>query len=96
MERKASEVVVIGAGAIGLTVALRLAAEGREVEVIDPAPPGSGASYGNAGIIADYAVLPVGTPAVLAGLPRLLLDRDSPLALRGPALPALAPWLLRF
>ncbi|MCC6305212.1 MAG: FAD-binding oxidoreductase, partial [Rhodobacteraceae bacterium] len=42
------------------------------------------------------AVLPVGTPAVLAGLPRLLLDRDSPLALRGPALPALAPWLLRF
>ncbi len=87
---------VIGAGVIGLTIALRLAAEGREVLVIDPAEPGSGASYGNAGTIADYAVQPVGTPAVLRALPSLLFDRDSPLALRRAAIPALTPWLLRF
>ncbi|MCL4189390.1 MAG: FAD-binding oxidoreductase [Rhodobacteraceae bacterium] len=96
MERQSAEVAVIGAGVIGLSVALRLAAEGREVVVIDPEPPGSGASYGNAGVVADYAVLPVGTPAVLASLPRLMFDRTSPLALRGAAIPALAPWLLRF
>lgn len=64
--------------------------------VIDPEPPGAGASYGNAGTIADYAVMPVGTPDVLKTLPSLLLDRTSPLAIRKAALPTLAPWLLRF
>ena len=95
-ERGRCEVAVIGAGVVGLAIAHRLAAEGREVVLLDPAPPGSGASYGNAGTVADYAIQPVGTPAVLRALPRLLFDRDSPLALRRAALPALAPWLWRF
>ncbi|MFC2966570.1 NAD(P)/FAD-dependent oxidoreductase [Acidimangrovimonas pyrenivorans] len=90
------EIAIVGAGVIGLTIALRLAQAGREVTLIDPEPPGAGASYGNAGTIADYAVQPVGTPSVLKNLPSLLFDRDSPLAIRRAALPTLAPWLLRF
>lgn len=90
------EVAVIGAGVIGLAIALRLAAAGREVMLVDPAQPGSGASFGNAGTIADYAVRPVGSPEVLKALPRLLFSRASPFALRRSALPGLAPWLLRF
>jgi len=38
----------------------------------------------------------VGTPDVLRDLPRLLFDRDSPLAMRHAAIVTLAPWLLRF
>jgi glycine/D-amino acid oxidase-like deaminating enzyme len=91
-----TDTLVIGAGVIGLAVALRLASAGHDVLLLDPAPPGSGASYGNAGTIADYAVLPVGTPDVLKNLPSLLLDRNSPLAIRHAALASLAPWLLRF
>ena len=91
-----TEIAVIGAGVIGLSVARRLMAAGRRVVVIDPADPGSGASYGNAGTIADYAVMPVGTPDVLRNLPSLLFDRNSPLSIRRAALPSLAPWLLRF
>jgi D-amino-acid dehydrogenase len=91
-----SDILVIGAGVIGLTCALRLADEGRAVTLVDPEPPGSGASYGNAGTIADYAVMPVGTPDVLRDLPRLLFDRHSPLAIRRASMVALAPWLLRF
>ncbi|MFN4159066.1 MAG: NAD(P)/FAD-dependent oxidoreductase [Gemmobacter sp.] len=94
--RADTEVAVVGAGVIGLTIALRLAEEGREVALIDPAPPGSGSSHGNAGTIADYAVMPVGTPEVLRDLPRLLFDRNSPLALHGPSLLTLIPWLARF
>lgn len=94
--RETAEVAIIGGGVIGLATALRLTADGREVVVIEPNEPGSGASYGNAGTIADYAIIPVGTPAVLSNLPALLLDRDSPLAIRRSALPALMPWLLRF
>ncbi len=91
-----TEIAVIGAGVVGLAIAHRLALAGHQVTLIDPNPPGSGASYGNAGTIADYAVLPVGTPKVLRNLPSLLFDRDSPLSIRRAAIPTLAPWLLRF
>jgi D-amino-acid dehydrogenase len=90
------EIAVIGAGVVGATIALELARAGREVALIDPDPPGSGASYGNAGTIADYAVRPVGTPDVLRNLAPLLFDATSPLAIRKAAILSLAPWLLRF
>ncbi len=91
-----TDIAVLGAGVVGLAVAERLAAEGREVVIVDPATPGMGASYGNAGTIADYAVMPVGSPDVLKNLPSLLFDKTSPLAIRRAALPSLMPWLLRF
>lgn len=90
------EIAIVGAGVVGLATALRLAGEGREVLLIDPNEPGSGASFGNAGTIAEYACMPVGNPAVLRALPKLLLNPDSPFSLRWPALFQLAPWLIRF
>ena len=95
-EHITSEIAVIGAGVIGLTVALRLAQDGRTVLLLDPAEPGSGASYGNAGAIADYAVEPVGTPELLMDLPSLLFDRNSPVAIRRGGYAALTTWLSRF
>ncbi len=91
-----TDVAIIGAGVVGLATARLLMAEGRDVVVIDPFPAGSGASHGNAGTIADYATEPVGTPAILPALPRLLWDRASPFALAPGALPAVLPWLARF
>jgi len=91
-----AEIAVIGAGVVGLACALRLHQAGHEVILIAPEDEEIGASYGNAGVIADYAVMPVGTPDVLRDLPRLLFDRDSPLAMRHAAIVSLAPWLLRF
>jgi len=95
-ERITTDIAVIGGGISGLASALRLASEGREVLVIDPDIDAGGTSYGSAGTIADYAVLPVGTPAVLRNLPSLLFDQDSPLSIRKAALVTLAPWLMRF
>ncbi len=91
-----SEIAIIGAGVVGLAIAESLVAEGLTVILIDPQAPGSGASYGNAGTIADYAVLPVGTPDVLKSLPSLLFNRNSPLAIRPGAFLSLMPWLTRF
>lgn len=90
------DIAIIGSGVVGMCIARTLSEAGREVVLIDPAAPGSGASYGNAGTIADYAVMPVGTPDVLRNLPSLLFDAQSPLAIRRAALPALLPWLARF
>jgi D-hydroxyproline dehydrogenase len=94
--REQTEIAVIGAGVVGLTIALELIDAGRDVVLVDPGQPGMGASYGNAGTIAGYATSPVGTPDVLRTLPSLLFSRTSPLAIRHRALPGLMPWLLRF
>mgnify|MGYP001338933073 CR=1 FL=1 len=96
LTRETTEIAVIGAGVVGLTIALELVDQGREVVLVDPGPPGMGASYGNAGTIAGYATSPVGTPEVLRALPSLLFSKTSPLAIRHRALPSLTPWLLRF
>ena len=91
-----TDIAILGAGVVGLVIAEALTSEGREVVLVDPDQPGMGASYGNAGTIADYAVMPVGSPDVLRNLPSLLLNKDSPLAIRRAALPSLMPWLARF
>ncbi|ANL42644.1 MULTISPECIES: NAD(P)/FAD-dependent oxidoreductase [Rhizobium] len=96
MNKLTTDIAVIGGGVIGVATALRLRADGRDVVLIEPNKPGSGASYGNAGTIADYAIIPVGTPAVLKNLAALLLNSDSPLSIRKAALPTLFPWLVRF
>lgn len=91
-----TNIAVIGAGIIGLTTALRLASDGHDVTVIAPAEAPHMASTGNAGTIATYATDPVATPAVLRGLPQLLFDPLSPLAIHRPSLARLVPWLTRF
>lgn len=91
-----AEVVVAGAGAIGLCVALQLRNAGREVLLVDRDEPGEGASRGNAGVLANYECVPLGTPSVLKSLPQLLFAANSPLSISLSALPTLSPWLLRF
>ncbi|MFD2436411.1 FAD-dependent oxidoreductase [Modicisalibacter luteus] len=90
------DVVVVGAGLIGLSSALKLCQEGLRVLVIDRDEPGKGASFGNAGYLATELVNPLSTPDTLRRAPGLLLDPHGPLALPPHYLPALMPWLLRF
>src|SRR3954464_2984323 len=92
----ASDVVVIGAGVIGLACAFRLAREGRRVLLLDRDQPGMGASFGNAGHIATEQVFPLASPAVVRGGFRYLLDSESPLRIRPAYLFALLPWMARF
>ena len=86
--------VVIGAGIAGISSALYLQRDGHWVTVLDPEPPGSMTSYGNAGLIATYATIPTATPDILMRVPKMLMDPSGPLSLRWSYLPHLAPWLL--
>lgn len=90
------KVVIVGAGIVGICAALQLQRAGARVEVLDRQAPGEGASYANAAIVTESHVTPIAMPGVLADVPRMLLDRDSPLALRWSYLPRIAPWLARF
>ena len=88
--------VVVGAGIVGICSALELQRRGWKVTLVDRLEPATGCSFGNAGILASMAVVPVGLPGFARQLPRMLLDPDSPLVLRWRALPQTLPWLLHF
>ena len=87
--------VVIGAGIVGICTAIELRRSGLEVTVLDRLEPGHGCSFGNAGILAAHAVVPIGLPGAGGQLPRMLFDAESPLALRWGSLPRTLPWLWR-
>ena len=87
---------VIGAGVVGVACARALQMQGHSVLLIDPAPPGSTCSFGNAGHIAIDHIRPLARPDVLAGVPRMLGNPLGPLALRWRGIPGLIPWLARF
>ena len=90
------DVIVLGAGIVGLCSALSLQRDGHRVTLIDRLPPGEGTSYGNAGLIQVDAVLPIAMPGILRKVPRMLTDPEGPLVIRWRYLVRLAPWLLRF
>lgn len=87
--------VVVGAGIVGICTAIELRRQGLAVTVLDRLEPGQGCSFGNAGILAAHAVVPIGLPGAGGHLPRMLFDAESPLALRWGSLPRTLPWLLR-
>jgi glycine/D-amino acid oxidase-like deaminating enzyme len=87
---------VIGAGMVGVTAASFLQRDGHEVFVLDPAAPGEGASFGNAGQFNGSSVVPMSLPGTLPKVPGWLADPLGPLSIRWRHLPALAPWLIRF
>jgi D-amino-acid dehydrogenase len=91
-----AHVVVVGAGVIGSCIAYRLRTRGLRVTLVDRDEPGRGCSFGNSGAISPGSVAPLAMPGVLAALPGMLLDAESPLYLPAAYLPRALPWLLRF
>ncbi len=89
-------VVIIGAGIVGVSAAIYLQRDGRDVVLIDRAGPGEGASYGNGGVLASCSVVPVTVPGLIRKAPSMLLDPVQPLFLRWSYLPRLTPWLVRY
>ena len=75
-------VCVLGAGIVGLATAWQLLQDGHDVTVVDRAGAGAGASGANGAQLSYAYVQPLADPGIWAQLPRLLLAKDSPLALR--------------
>lgn len=96
MRPEFQRVAVIGAGVVGVSTALYLQRDGRQVTLIDPRGPGEGTSRGNAAVIAGESCVPVATPGIVWRVPGMLMDPLGPLAIRWGYLPKLAPWLWEF
>ena len=88
-----SDTAVVGAGIVGVACALHLQRTGQRVVLVDREGPAAGTSFGNAGVLARAAVVPVATPGILLRAPAMLFGRDGPLFLKWSYLPKLMPWL---
>src|SRR4051812_4677650 len=89
-------VAVVGAGIVGVCAARWLQKDGHDVVLIDPNPPGQGASFGNAGCFNPSSIVPIAGPGTWKKVPGYLSDPLGPLAIRWSYLPTLLPWLIRY
>jgi D-amino-acid dehydrogenase len=88
--------IVLGAGMVGVSVALHLRRRGYDVVLVDRQGPGEGASFGNGGLIQREAVYPHPFPRALAELKRIARNRAIDVAYHPLALPGFASPLLRY
>jgi len=83
---------VVGAGIVGLSVALELQRRGHQVTVIDRDAPMLGCSSGNAGYLSEANIFPPAAPDMLMKLPKLMLDSDGPLVIKPTYAPQMMSW----
>ncbi|MBO0902450.1 NAD(P)/FAD-dependent oxidoreductase [Jiella sonneratiae] len=90
------DVIVVGAGVIGLSAALMATFRGLSVTVLDREGPAAGASAGNAGGFAFTEILPLASPGIMRKAPKWLADPLGPLSIPPAYAHRIAPWMLRF
>jgi D-amino-acid dehydrogenase len=91
-----TDAIVLGAGIVGVSVALHLAKRGLAVALVDRDEPGQGTSYGSAGIIGGNTLFPASFPSSLSALIRVALKRAPEADYHIGFLAKVAPWLLAF
>ena len=73
------DVVVLGAGIVGVSTAYAARQRGLSVVVVDRREPGSETSYGNAGILSSGSILPLNQPSLWKSLPKYLTNQHHAL-----------------
>ncbi|MDR3475754.1 MAG: FAD-binding oxidoreductase [Devosia sp.] len=88
--------IVLGAGIVGVSVAVHLAQRGRSVALIDRRHPGEETSFGNAGLIQREGVHPHAFPLDLGTLLKYGRNASTAMSYHPSALPGLIPFLARY
>lgn len=89
------DIVVIGAGIVGVSAALHLQRRGRSVTLVDRRGPGEETSYGNTGVIEGGTYVPIAMPTNPFALLKFLPNNDTAMHFHWRALPGVAPWLMQ-
>lgn len=90
------QIIVIGAGIVGISTALELQQRGHAVRVLDRIGVAAETSAGNAGAFAFTEVEPLATPGIMRKAPKWMLDPLGPLSIPPAYALKIAPWMLRF
>jgi D-amino-acid dehydrogenase len=97
MAEQRADVMVLGAGMVGVSAALHLQKRGRDVVLIDKhGAAGEETSYGNAGLIERASVFPYMFPRDVTHILRYALNRSTESYYHLSALPTVLPWLWRY
>src|SRR5215469_1390509 len=91
-----ADVIVLGAGMVGVSVALHLQQRGRDVVLVDRRGPGEETSYGNSGLIQREGVIPYAFPREFGTILSYAMNRRRDAVYHLSALPRIAPWLFRY
>ena len=92
-----ADVVVLGAGMVGVSAALHLQQRGRDVVLVDRNDrAGEGTSFGNAGLIESASVFPLMFPRDFGQILQYALNRSPQVRYAVSDLPAFLPWLARY
>src|SRR6476661_10184076 len=90
------DVVVLGAGIVGVSTAYAARQRGMSVVLVDRREPGSETSYGNAGIISSGSISPLNNPSLWKALPKYLTNRHAALRWNPVWAAQNAGWVARF
>ncbi|MEC3861692.1 FAD-binding oxidoreductase [Mesobacterium sp. TK19101] len=90
------KIAIIGAGIFGVSTAIWLQRDGHKVILIDREGPAAGASFGNGGVLASCAIIPVTVPGLMWKAPKMLFSPKEPLFMKWGYLPRLLPWMLKY
>ena len=92
-----TDVLVLGAGMVGVSAALHLQQRGRDVVLVDQhALAGEETSFGNAGLIECASVFPLMFPRDFREILRYAFNGAPQVRYRVADLPAFLPWLMRY
>ena len=91
-----TDVLIIGAGAIGICSAYYLSRQGRRVTVVDQGEICSGSSYGNAGMIVPSYSIPLPAPGVITKALKWMIHPESPFYIHPRLDLGLISWLWKF
>ena len=91
-----ADVVVLGAGMVGVSVALHLRQRGRDVVLVDRRGAGEETSYGNSGLIQREGVIPYTFPREFGMILSYAMNCRRDAVYHLSALPRIAPWLFRY
>ena len=92
-----TDVIVLGAGIVGVSAALHVQARGRAVVLVDRLGVAAGeTSAGNSGIVQSEAVFPYVFPRAPIEIAVGALNRDPRVQIRYRSLPWVAPWVWRY
>jgi D-amino-acid dehydrogenase len=90
------DVLVIGAGIVGLACAWSALKEGLTVTIVDRQFDGDRTSHGNAGGIAVSESTPISVPGLFLKATKWMLDPLGPLSIDWKHVPSALPWLIEF
>jgi D-amino-acid dehydrogenase len=96
MSGSARDVLVIGGGVVGLSVAYYASLAGADVTLVEKGEVGSGSSSGNAGLVVPSFFEPLPSPGVVREALGQILDPEGFFGIKARLDPSFFSWLLRF